>query len=341
MTPDEMVLDVLRKGPLWELSDNVWETVVKEVQRANGINATTGTVREILVFGMEKAAKTFGGNRSEAGRYAAQQRWLNHTPQGGAGGGRTMAERQGGMRGGAAGGAMPPQGPDVIARTPEEALEALQQGKTVQFTDIARVNTLIEKLADFAEKAKKGGKELKLNLCQVSIPGTNLFCGESLRGPDGKPLPRDVMPQLGGIPKKGSPADDEKKFPKNNVGGVDIGPAFEQHLAEKGVAVKRASVPAASLKASQAELKSSSVAFLMSPEGRKKMEDMGGTIYVSRDGYVIDGHHRWAALVGIDTEDGKIGQTPIQVTVVDMPIREVLKEAGTFADVMGIERKTI
>ena len=64
------------------------------------------------------------------------------------------------------------------------------------------------------------------------------------------------------------------------------------------------------------------------------------SIFVSSDGYVIDGHHRWAALVGIDAKDGKLGGTPIKVRVINMPIKQVLTEANAFTSVMGIEAKS-
>jgi ParB-like chromosome segregation protein Spo0J len=64
-----------------------------------------------------------------------------------------------------------------------------------------------------------------------------------------------------------------------------------------------------------------------------------GEIFVSKDGYVIDGHHRWAAQVARDYEDGKGGDLNMKVRVVDMPIMDVLKEANSWADDFGIMPK--
>lgn len=325
------ILDHLREGVLWDLPQHDWDVVVAEVEKAGDIRNTTGTVKTILVGAIEKAARGFGGDRSAAGRYAAEQRWLNQQ--------RKQQMAQG----------MSPKTPapqaqatqaQVTTNDPKEALDALRQGKTVALSNVAEVNTLLEELHKFAKDAKDKGEKVKLNLCKISVPGTNLFCGEALKGPDGKPIPRDKMPQLAGKPKKGSPSDDPEKFPVDKDGEVNVGEAFEKYLDEKGIATKVKDVPAAMLKASQSELKGDKVAFMMTPKGQKKVGLDSNTIYVSKDGYVIDGHHRWAAKVGLDGEDGKLGDTKMKVKVIDMPIQDVLREANAFTSAMGIEPKS-
>ena len=59
-----------------------------------------------------------------------------------------------------------------------------------------------------------------------------------------------------------------------------------------------------------------------------------GTIMVSRDNYVIDGHHRWAAQVGTDYTGG--GQLTMPVVRVDLPIQQVLDAANDFARRQGL-----
>jgi len=316
------VLDTVRATELRQLPDSVWDQIVAEVEKAGSIQATGGTAGRVLVDAIQKA-QGFGGNRSEAGRYAAQQRWKGH-----------QKAQPGQAQGGA------PVKADVVTDDPKEALDALRQGKTVSMGSVDEVNTLIADIHAFAQEAKKKGEKVKLNLCQVSVPGTNLFCGSSLKGEDGQPIPRDKMPQLAGKPKKGSPVDNPDKFPVDEAGEVNVGDAFVKHLAEKGIETREGSVPAAQLKASQSELKGANLAFMMSPEGQKAVKLQENSIFVSSDGYVIDGHHRWAALVGIDAKDGKLGGTPIKVRVINMPIKQVLTEANAFTSVMGIEAKS-
>ena len=316
------VLDTVRATELRQLPDSMWEQIVAEVEKAGSIQATGGTAGRVLVDAIQKA-QGFGGNRSDAGRYAAQQRWKGH-----------QKAQPGQAQAGA------PVKADVVTDDPKEALDALRQGKTVSMGSVDEVNTLIADIHAFAQEAKKKGEKVKLNLCQVSVPGTNLFCGSSLKGEDGQPIPRDKMPQLAGKPKKGSPVDNPDKFPVDEAGEVNVGDAFVKHLAEKGIETREGSVPAAQLKASQSELKGANLAFMMSPEGQKAVKLQENSIFVSSDGYVIDGHHRWAALVGIDAKDGKLGGTPIKVRVINMPIKQVLTEANAFTSVMGIEAKS-
>jgi hypothetical protein len=273
-------------------------------------------------------AQGFGGNRSEAARYAAQQRWKGHK----------KAQKPASKRPTT----VPPVKPDVVTNDAKEALRALRDGKTVSLESVEEVNTLIDKLHKFAEKSKKKGDKVKLNLCKISVPGTNLFCGEALAGKDGKPIERKEMPQLAGKPVEGSPADDESKYPKDDKGEVNVGDAFVKHLASKGVSTREGKVPAATLKASQSELKGATVAFLMSKEGQAKYGNDDSAIFVSKDGYIIDGHHRWAATVGLDASDGRLGGksgSKINVRVVDMGIIEVLEAAKVYAKDIGIAPK--
>jgi len=121
---------------------------------------------------------------------------------------------------------------------------------------------------------------------------------------------------------------------------VNVGDAFVKYLQEKGIETREGQVPVAQLKASQSELKGKTVAFMMSPKGQKAVDLEEQSIFVSSDGYVIDGHHRWAAKVGLDSRDGKLGGKKIKVRVINMPIKQVLVEANAFTSAMGIEPKS-
>ena len=216
-------------------------------------------------------------------------------------------------------------------RDHKRAISMLARGEKVILESDKDVNTFLEKLHDYASDAREKGEDAgNLDLCRVSVPGTNLFCTESLG------VPRIEMPQLAGKPVKGSAAD---KMPKDKNGEVNVGELFREKLEAKGVDVRDTEVPAASLKASQNELKGANVAFMMSPNGQKVVNLEDTRIFVSSDGYVIDGHHRWAANVGLDSSDGKLGDKKMKVTMIDMPISEVLAEANTFADDIGIAPK--
>jgi hypothetical protein len=211
----------------------------------------------------------------------------------------------------------------------DEALSLMSEGKLVELDSVERVATLIDKLNEMVQDAKKKGEKApNYDLCKVSVPGTNLFCSES------KGIARINMPQFSGKPIPGSKAD---SFPKSDDGNVDGTKEFEKHLAKLGINVKRKKVLAAELKATQNELVGSKVVGMI---GNEKFDPAGEPIFVSRDGYVIDGHHRWAAQVGRDLSDGTLGDLELNVIEVDAPISEILREANKWAEDFGIAAKS-
>lgn len=235
---------------------------------------------------------------------------------------------------------------DPTRRTPpvkvdniEDAYREIAKGSYVEVDDKRDVYTLVSKFNDYAEEVKAStGKAPNLDLCKVSVPGTNLFCGASIateKYPNG--VPRMEMPQLSGIPQAGSKADKLPRF--DAEGNVDVSGALIEKLSKAGIKTVEKEVPASSLKASQHQLKAATVSFFTSPKGKKILNEPTATIFVSRDGYVIDGHHRWAGKVAMDLQDGKIGDVPIRVKQIDMPIMEVLDAALDHAEDMGIKSK--
>ena len=56
--------------------------------------------------------------------------------------------------------------------------------------------------------------------------------------------------------------------------------------------------------------------------------------------YIVDGHHRWAALVAQDIANGGDGDIEMTVKVIAAPIEEVVKQANDFTEEMGLETKS-
>ena len=217
----------------------------------------------------------------------------------------------------------------VSISSPQDARRIIDSNLPASVRTEKEAYTILTELAKMAREAKAKGKDApNYDFCKVSIPGTNLFCGDS------KGIPRKKMPQFSGKPTPGSPADSR---PKDKDGGVDGTQDFIKHMEGLGVKVEEKEVLASTLRASQNELVGEKVAGMMTNEN---FDPAGEPIFVSRDGYVIDGHHRWAAQVGRDLEDGNLGDLPLNVKVVDMDILEVLEEANKFAQEFGIAPKT-
>lgn len=208
----------------------------------------------------------------------------------------------------------------------DAAVVHLAAGRHIRLNQPKQVSTLLDKLSAFVDAAQKRGEaKPTIDLCNVSVPGTNLFCH------DNKGIPRAEMPQLGGFPVAGSPAD---KLPRTKEGGVDITKQFIGALEAKGVKITDKTVPASYLRATQNQLDGPKVAGISRAMAAGKIPD--DAIFVTRDNYVIDGHHRWAAKVALDVADNKIGDVQQPVHMLDMDIGAAIDYTNAFAKAMGI-----
>ena len=70
---DEMLLAQMRESALKDVPADQWNLVIREVEKAGGVRQVEGYVKTLLHDAIQKAS--FGGDRSEAGRYAANVRW--------------------------------------------------------------------------------------------------------------------------------------------------------------------------------------------------------------------------------------------------------------------------
>lgn len=201
----------------------------------------------------------------------------------------------------------------------------------VPAADLEQFNTDINKVAKQVADAKaKGEPAPNINLCDVTIPGTNLYCDDNLG------IPRDEMPQFKGNAQPGSRA---AGMEADKSGEVDTEPVFRKMLDEKGITVLQTEVPADKLKATQKDLVGAKVVGMMGAlEEDPNHPKITAPIYVSRDGYVIDGHHRWAAVVAYNAQHPE-NQIPMKTTVLDMDIKDAIPMANKFAEDMGIAAK--
>jgi hypothetical protein len=180
-----------------------------------------------------------------------------------------------------------------------------------------------------ADAKAKGEKAPNYNLCQITIPGTNLYCDDNLG------IPREEMPQFKGKPQPGTPAE---KMPKDQNGEVDTEPLFRAMLGKNRIKTVETELPSDRLKATQNELVGAKVAG-MTAALEKDPNNPGITapIYVSRDGYVVDGHHRWAAMTSLAMKTGK--PTNMKVIVIDMDAKDIIPMANKFAEEQGVAAK--
>ena len=206
-----------------------------------------------------------------------------------------------------------------------KALDGIEPQQLEQFnTDISKISKMID------DAKAKGDPAPNINLCDITIPGTNLYCD------DNKGIPREEMPQFKGKAVEGSRA---AGMETDKDGEVDTEPIFREMLKQKKVKVLQTEVPADKLKATQKDLVGGKVIGMMGAlEKDPNHPKITAPIYVSRDGYVIDGHHRWAAIVAYNAKhpDNPI---PMKSTVIDMDIKDAIPMANKFAEDMGIAAK--
>ena len=189
----------------------------------------------------------------------------------------------------------------VITSSVFDATRALYEGRKVELNQPKQVSTLVDHLGQVsARMIALEGKSPNFNLCKVSVPGTNLFCAKS------KGIPRVQMP----------------------VVRAEEMPKFTDYLAKKGYPVLKTEEFAANLKATQNELAADKVF-----RNAQKIRD--GTIkkirtIVSKDNYILDGHHRWAARIGLAAGKGKLEKMTMKVARVNADILTIMAEAKKF-----------
>ena len=207
-----------------------------------------------------------------------------------------------------------------------DAARALFEDRKVELNQPEQVSVLLKELAQYGREAElRGEKARNYNLCNVSVQGTNLFCADSMG------VPRVQMPQLKGIPMEGSRA---ASFPPDKRGEVDVTDQFKAHLEGKGIKVEYLSLRADYLKATQNELNGVKTGQIAQAIRENKLDKQ--ILFVSKDNYIVDGHHRWAATVAVDFDDNRSGDLKMDVGRIDMPIIDILNEAKDFAKDWGI-----
>jgi len=201
-----------------------------------------------------------------------------------------------------------------------------------------QVASKIDELVAMVNEAKEKGEKPKyFNLCDISIPGTNIYCDDNLG------IDRNDMPQFKGKARPNSLADQLPKDPKSNE--VDTEEFFKLMLNKRGIEVNGGDndmgieVEPDVLKATQMNMVGDKVAGMYGAlEKDPTNRALTAPIYVSNDGYVLDGHHRWAAIVTYNAKNPN-NPIPMKVRIIDLPIKPLVRLANDFADSIGIEKK--
>ena len=217
----------------------------------------------------------------------------------------------------------------------EDAAMALTLGLHVELEQPKQVSTLLDKLSEKIAEAKAAGGKLDIDLCNVTVEGTNLFCVES------KGIPRIKMPQLKVAADRFAPDSRAvKELQPNAKGEYDLQPLFLQHLKDIGYDAEETQESAANLKATQNQLNGGKIAGMTDAllEGKSLGDE---PIFVSDDDYIVDGHHRWAANVAADYADGTAGDFKMTIWRINVDIITLLKLSNDFAAEYGSPQASV
>lgn len=133
----------------------------------------------------------------------------------------------------------------------------------------------------------------------------------------------------------------------NEVIEVDAAEYFKEYLRKHGKTITQKKIPAAKLQATQSELVPQKInemwwALELGP-CNKFYNGIVASIFVSQDNYVLDGHHRWAAVVANAFGTTNIDKVMMNVFQVNEAIGDeksgLVKMANDFTNDFGIAAK--
>jgi hypothetical protein len=126
--------------------------------------------------------------------------------------------------------------------------------------------------------------------------------------------------------------EDMPQIPKKNRD------KFFSQLKAEGVKYQDETVDPRTLKQTQSGLNPKQTKPLLDAMRGGTFRGSTHTIITSKDGHILDGHHRWDAARKFAAEGGK---ADIKITRIDMPIRDLLDRAAKFNAEEGIEARTM
>ena len=235
------------------------------------------------------------------------------------------------------------------------------------FGDAAAEQRFVEEMNHAALSAMRGEAAYDFELCSEVFAHLGLCFDPKTKQKVSKGIPRDQMPQFSSkvdSSRTDSPAfralmrskgytSPDQVTPKDLEDEVNMEREYRQALEDAGYDVSDEEVSVTSLKPIQGQLKGEKIAAMYGslaaaqadPENYgKAAARLLEPIYVS-DGYVIDGHHRWAAQVAIDIANGAGANATMKTRTITrggkpVPIEEIIEFSNKFQKDIGLLSQT-
>ncbi|MDR3550364.1 MAG: hypothetical protein P4L31_03055 [Candidatus Babeliales bacterium] len=177
------------------------------------------------------------------------------------------------------------------------------------------------------------------NLCTFASSRHRLFC-ECNKG-----ISRIDMPQIDGQPTPGGKAEQMIKrgtlIPKKN-GEVDLKDQFIAAMNNKFGGSRQETVDASTLKATQNEINGCYVAGMWwTLKQNPQHKILRAPLFIAQDNYILDGHHRWAAIDALEYGARQAKPVMMRVIRINTDIDTLLKEALEFTKEYGIEAQSV
>lgn len=234
------------------------------------------------------------------------------------------------------------------------------------FGDPKKERMFIDELNHAALSAMRGEAAYDFELCSKAFADVGFCFDPKTKSGVSKGIPRDRMPQFSSqvdpnqtdspafkalMAGKGYTSPDQVT-PEDLKAEINMEKEFRKALESDGYEIVEQDVPVTSLKPIQGQLKGEKIAgmygtLLAAQEDEtyaKQAARLLEPIYVS-DGYVIDGHHRWAAQCAVDIANGGGANTTMKTRTITkggkpVPPEDIIAFSNNFQKSVGLLSQT-
>jgi hypothetical protein len=257
---------------------------------------------------------------------------------------------------------------NVVAKAVKAGdLDGPQTDAESVFGDATAEQRFVEEMNHAALSAMRGEAAYDFELCSEVFAHLGLCFDPQTKEKVSKGIPRDQMPQFSSQvdpSRTDSPAfialmrgkgytSPDQVTPEDLKSEVNMEREFRKALEDAGYEIADEEVSVTSLKPIQGQLKGEKIAGMYGTLAAAQSDPQNygkaaarllEPIYVS-DGYVIDGHHRWAAQVSMDIANGSGANATMKTRTItkggkSVPVEEIIKFSNKFQKDIGLLSQT-